>query len=197
MAEENITQDETDNETENSENAEAVQEEENSSKLGFLKEKKFKIVGIVLVVMLLEAVGMYFLLPAPSVANEITNASVVSGEEGSTESGDALATKEVNIDKFNTTNSIAAPGSVIHVSFTLVAIVSADNVTSFETVVSDEKKWRVQQVVIKVVRSASLEDLNDPNLGTIKRLIREEINKVLGKSYVSNVVIGGYRTMEQ
>jgi flotillin len=38
---------------------------------------------------------------------------------------------------------------------------------------------RIRQAVNKIVRSSSLEELNDPNLGTIKRLVREEINRLL------------------
>jgi len=108
-----------------------------------------------------------------------------------------LKTQEVNVDKINTSNSLAVPGSVLHISFTLVAIVSKNNVQPFKDDVLKEKKWRVKQAVIKVVRSASIDDLNDPELGTITRLIREEINKVLGKSYVTKVVIAEFRAMEQ
>jgi hypothetical protein len=39
--------------------------------------------------------------------------------------------------------------------------------------------------------------MNDPNLGTIKRLIREEINRLLQKTYVIEVVITDVRIMEQ
>ena len=56
---------------------------------------------------------------------------------------------------------------------------------------------RVRQAVVKVARSSNREDLEDPNLSTMKRLIREEINKVLRKSFIIEVVISDFRTMEQ
>jgi hypothetical protein len=56
---------------------------------------------------------------------------------------------------------------------------------------------RIRQAVNKIVRSSSLEELNDPSLGTIKRLTREEINRLLRKSYVSEVVITDVRIIEQ
>ena len=56
---------------------------------------------------------------------------------------------------------------------------------------------RVRQLVNQIVRRSSLEDLNDPNLSTIKRLIRQEVNRLLRKSYVIEVVISDIRTMEQ
>ena len=68
---------------------------------------------------------------------------------------------------------------------------------AFETAANQHHNARVRQAVLKVARSASLEDLNDPNLTTIKRQLREEINKVLRKSYVTEVVISDFKTMEQ
>lgn len=111
-------------------------------------------------------------------------------EEGS----DAV---EVAIDSFSTTNSRAAPGSVIHLTFKLTAVVAAGQDMAFEHAANQHHNARVRQAVLKVARSASLEDLNDPNLTTIKRQLREEINKVLRKSYVTEVVISDFKTMEQ
>jgi len=104
---------------------------------------------------------------------------------------------EVAIDSFSTTNSRAAPGSVIHLTFKLTAVVAAGQDIAFENAANQHHNARVRQAVLKVARSASLEDLNDPNLTTIKRQLREEINKVLRKSYVSEVVISDFKTMEQ
>ncbi len=172
-------------------------EETSEKKPGLLANKKVKVIGLVLIVMFVEAIGMYFLLPSPSVAGEGTTESLIADAEEATGSGDQIDIEEVEIGKFNTTNSIAAPGSTIHVSFTLVAIVSQENAEAFKTSVKEKYNWRVKQAVSKVVRSASLEDLNAASLSTINRLIREEINKVLGKSYVIKVVLGEPSTMAQ
>jgi flagellar basal body-associated protein FliL len=104
---------------------------------------------------------------------------------------------EVTVDSFSTTNSRAAPGSVIHLTFKLTAVVAAGQDIAFENAANQHHNARVRQAVLKVARSASLEDLNDPNLTTIKRQLREEINKVLRKSYVNEVVISDFKTMEQ
>jgi flagellar basal body-associated protein FliL len=104
---------------------------------------------------------------------------------------------EVTVDTFSTTNSRAAPGAVIHLTFKLTAVVAKGQDVAFETAANQHHNARVRQSVLKVARSASLEDLNDPNLTTIKRQLREEINKVLRKSYVTEVVISDFKTMEQ
>ena len=63
--------------------------------------------------------------------------------------------------------------------------------------VKENNKARVKQAVIEVVRKSSLTDLNDPQLSTMKRMMKEAINKVLKKSYIIETVISEYRTMTQ
>lgn len=104
---------------------------------------------------------------------------------------------EVAIDSFSTTNGRAAPGSVIHITFKLTAVVPVGQEIEFDRLANQQNNGRVRQVVEKIARSAGLDDLNDPSLATIKRQLREEINKVLRKSYVTEVVISDFKMMEQ
>ncbi|VAX40983.1 hypothetical protein MNBD_PLANCTO02-135 [hydrothermal vent metagenome] len=188
---------ETDTENNDTDIPEEGSEETSQKKPGLLANKKVKVIGLVLIVMFAEALGMYFLLPTPSVASDDTKGGLTSGVEDSTNPEEQMNIEEVEIGKFNTTNSIASPGSTIHVSFTLVAIVSKENAVTFTADVKEKYNWRVKQAVSKVIRSASLEDLNAASQSTISRLVREEINKVLGKSYVIKVVLGEPKTMAQ
>ena len=163
------------------------------------RSKMLKIGGAVLVIILLEAGLISFFLPGkaakpgPSTAEE--PAAKLPAEE---EESAALAdTAEVQIGNgFSCTNSRAAAGATVHIDFKLVALVTSKNTGGFETALKAHDA-RVRQAIIKVARSSSLEDLNDPNLSTIKRLIREEINKILHKSYINEVVISDFTTMEQ
>src|SRR5690606_19474065 len=84
---------------------------------------------------------------------------------GSDEGADAV---EVVIDSFSTTNSRAAPGSVIHLTFKLTAVVPRGQEMSFEHAANQQSNARVRQAVLKVARSAGLDDLNDPKLTTMK-----------------------------
>lgn len=131
--------------------------------------------------------GTYFLLGGQN----------PDSDEAADEEKSEPDTVEVEIDKFNASNSMAAPGSVIHVRFVLVATVAEGQETIFAELVSKSKQARVRQAVISVARRATLEDLQDPELNVFKRQIKEEINKVLHKSYVNDVIISSFQTMEQ
>lgn len=144
---------------------------------------------IVLITMVVSAGGTYFVIGG-STPHEETDAK----EEEEAEEADTV---EVEIDSFSASNSLAAPGSVIHVNFKLVASVASSQETTFAELVSKGKQGRVRQAIIKVARSASLEDLQDPELNVFKTQMKEEINKVLQKSYVNDVIISAFRTMEQ
>ncbi len=99
---------------------------------------------------------------------------------------------EVFIDKFRCTNSTAKPGADITVSFGVYATVAAGQDVAFDTAVNKDHKGRVRQAIEKVVRGSNLDDLGDSNLGTIKRKIKEEVNKALRKSYIIEVIISEY-----
>lgn len=147
--------------------------------------KKVKIAGLLLTVMAVEAVVAYLLVPQPAPSHGQSTGDEDPSQNSDLERTDLnIDTAEVDIGTFNCTNSRASTGN-IHVTFELVAIVSASQRDNFERAangINGAHKHRVRQAVIKVARSSNLEDLNDPNLSTMKRLIREEINKVLQKS---------------
>ena len=95
------------------------------------------------------------------------------------------------------TNSIAAADTIVHIAFKLHALVATDQKDEFDAAANDKHKARVREAVEKIARSATLEDLEDSSLSTIRRLLREEINKVLRQSYVVDVVMSDYKTMKQ
>jgi len=155
--------------------------------------KKLLLLAGVFAVMLIEAIVVYVLVPKSAGANpgESSDASVGSLKDPA----DAQNVAEVKIDDFNVTNSLKSSGDVIHVNATIAAVVGKSQKDAFELAVSKESKHRVRQAVLKVLRSSSLEDLSDPENGTIKRQVREEINKVLGKSYVIQIIISDMKIM--
>lgn len=104
---------------------------------------------------------------------------------------------EVELDDYSVTNTTAAQGHTIHVTFKLIALVSKSSQAQFETVVRKENRHRVKESVERIIRSASLNDLKDSQLDFIKRRMREDINKTLGNSYINKIVIIEFRLMEQ
>jgi hypothetical protein len=156
--------------------------------------KKAKVLALLVIVMIVQGAAMYLLFPKPAETNK-DDAVSSDPEEGSGSSN--IATAEVLIDSFNTTNSRAEPGSVLNVTFELVAEVSSDNELVFTEAANKAHKARVKQAIVEVIRSASLPDLNDPDLITIKRLMKEKINKVLRNSYVIQVFVSEFRGLIQ
>ena len=54
----------------------------------------------------------------------------------------------------------------------------------------------MSESIERVCRSATLQDLTDPELGTMKRLMKEEINKVLATSYIIVIIISNWQVRE-
>ncbi|HUG90305.1 MAG TPA: flagellar basal body-associated FliL family protein [Planctomycetaceae bacterium] len=105
-------------------------------------------------------------------------------------------TIEVEIGSFNCSNN-QADGSVVHVTFRLFATIAAGQQTAFKDVVQNRMNARVRQAVGKVIRSSSMEDLDDPDQSVARRQLKEEINKVLRKSYINEVILVDFRMLQQ
>jgi hypothetical protein len=146
--------------------------------------------------MLLGGVVTY-LLAAPTAPAAVKPDEEKAAEEKDKEAEADDEFVEVDLDSFNFTNNRVNPGSVVHISFKVVALVAKPQEIKFRDLATKTNKSRVRQVVERIVRSSELDDLNDPNLSTIKRLLREDINKVLARSFISEIVIHDYRLMEQ
>ena len=151
---------------------------------------KIKVAAIVLVVMAVEA-GVFFM---------VAGGGETTPDPAAIEEEELLATEdsvEVPLEKFICTNSRAAPGSIIHITLELTALVADGQASTFTESVTTSHRARIRQAVLKVIRSASLDDLADPNYTSLKRLIREEINKVMRKSVVNDIVVSDFSKMEQ
>lgn len=153
-----------------------------------LTAKKIKVLLLLIFVMGVEAAGFYVLVPKSPGNPE--------GEEAGG-SMDNVETVEVSFDSFQVYNGSAAPGRRLYVEFKLTTVVAKSQEVQFELAANKRHKASVKQVVQEVVSSSSLTELNDPRLSVIRRKIKEEINKVLRKSYVNNVILTDYRVSEQ
>lgn len=153
------------------------------------KSGKLKWIIIIAVVMLAEAGLMYFLIGGGGDAD---------GDAAETEVEETQEDSfvEVPMEKLTCTNSQAAPGTTIHITIEIAALVESGQETEFEQALTKSHKARIREATLRVLRSANLEDLSDPNHGTIKRLIREQINKVLRKSVVREIAVSDYTKNE-
>lgn len=150
-----------------------------------------KWIAIIAVLMLVEA-GVMFVLFGSSAPDPEADA-----DQATEEIADGLHDIEADSDlvevelypAFNVTNSSADLGTLVHVNFELVAGVSKKNAETFTTAATENYKNRLREVVNEIVRSASLEELQDPDLNQLKRRIREDLNKTLQQSYVVEIVV--------
>ena len=145
-----------------------------------------KVGGLVLTVMLIEA-GVLWVLLAPA---EV--AAVEQLPESETED---LA--EVSVDEFSTTNARAVPGRLVHLTFTLTAVVPADRTADFERAVGTEHSARVREAVLEVARAAGSEDLDDPRLTDFKRDLADAVNTVLREDLVRELAVSQFKALEQ
>lgn len=172
--------------------------EDPTPQTGFrLTGKKLKVLLLLAAVMAVQVAVGYMLLPDPADSQTNDPDGVADSAIGDPEA-ENIKTVEVPVGgPFNVTNGRAAPGSVIHVSFKLTAIVAAAKSQEFQDTIKETHDARIRAAVVKVIRSSSLEELNDPDSNVMKRQIREEMNKVLQKDYVIEVVLGEIRLMPQ
>jgi len=160
-----------------------------------LNLKTLIVAGGVVAAMALE--GVFFLLLMPTspkpAAGDAAATATDDGEEKSEAVVSELAEEPLG-EQFNCTNN--QQESIVHLRFKVVAVVKSGQQVAFRDS-NTLHKTRVRQSIEKIARSASREDLDDPNLSTLKRLVREEVNKVLGKSFVLEAVIHDLSMIEQ
>lgn len=152
--------------------------EEPAKKGGLLKSKKAKVLILVLVVMTAEAAGMWIFFGG-------------SGGGGSDaaelEDPADVETIEVNLGEFRAQNATAIAGSQMQITFTIIADVAESQAAEFEQLAKRKHNGAVWSLVQRAGANASLDELNDPSIRVLRRTIREDINKLLGKSYVRQV----------
>lgn len=156
-----------------------------------LNGKKLKIALLLLLVMGVQVAIGYVLIPAEATPDPNRNPAA-EAEDAQLDAAD-IDTMEVEIGKFSATNGVGNTGDTVDVRFSVVAIVSRSQGQAFMQAATQDHEFRVREAIEKVARSSSLDDLHDPSLEVIKRKIREEVNKVLRKSYVIQVVINDLR----
>ncbi|NQV25482.1 MAG: flagellar basal body-associated FliL family protein [Rhodopirellula sp.] len=163
--------------------------------------KKFggviKILVLVAVAMAGEAGLFLFLGVGSTSAVDAAPAEAVPVKDKTRHDDSEADLVEVEIHSFSVTNTTAAADTVIHISFKVHALLAADQENDFKKAVSATHKVRVRESIETIFRSATMEDLTDSSLSTLKRLVREEINRVLRQSYVVSIVFNDYKTIQQ
>lgn len=148
---------------------------------------KFKWIIIVLVLMIGEAVVMMMMFhnPAPSADQPVAEAKTADKD-----------LMEVSVGDFKINNQ-SDPGMPMRVDFSLILEIDKADETAF-TAIQEVKKHRINQAVMTVVRMASVDDLYEGSLATLKGELKDSISKIIGREnpYIKGIVINGYSTYE-
>lgn len=174
--------------------AEAVGEEAEVTKKPAGFWIKFAAIGGLLVLVMTAQFVMLFYLFGQSGDSEIdpNDPDILNAE-----TLDDTNVVEVDIiPQFNCTNSLSDQGQSIHFSFSLCVEVP-ENLKEQFTLAKKGHKNRIRQAVVTIIRNAGVEELDDPSFSTIKRQIREDINKILNQNYVTSVIITAPRKIVQ
>lgn len=157
------------------------------------------IIGAIVVVVIVQTVLTLLLMPKTGAAKPAEDPAKVAAAKAETDETVEDAendTAETTVGDFNCTNNTAAPGVVIHLDFKMASLSSQKHASQLKDLLKSHEA-RVRQIVGQIVRRSTLEDLNDPNLATIRRLIKEDINRLIRKSLITDVVLIDVRTVEQ
>jgi len=103
---------------------------------------------------------------------------------------------EVAVGDFSFSNTAAMRNAITFVAFKLSAVAPPMQASNLEDQIVRNQD-RIRAAVNKIVRNSNLEELYDPSLETIKRLIRQEMNELVGNNLVTEVVINDIRIIQQ
>lgn len=152
------------------------------------------IVGIVFVIILAQVLITWLLMPKAPAAAAAADGAPKGGEAAAAPAEADDSTEETSLGEYNCSNT-STPGTTVQVDFKLAAITADDKVGRLKERV-DSYGSRLRQTVAKVVRSAKLEDITEPSLATLRRALKEEINRLL-RTNIDDVVITDFRHLEQ
>lgn len=137
-------------------------------------KKKLFTVGIVLGIMLLEGVGVFVLVkmtteaPAPSEAAELTEDPTQLLEK---------MDAELPLVDCDAINRKSGQSIVVHIALS-VRVAAEDQERAAKLI--GKRQSTTKDRVQMILRSADPQHLNEPNLDTIKRQVKFELDKVLG-----------------
>lgn len=138
---------------------------------------------IVLALMIGEGVAVFF------VANALSPApSPVESADGAGDDSAAIQDlAEIELADCRPSNKMAGRFVTYHIR--VLGLVNAEQLTEIETM-ARSRRARLEDAVNVVIRSADPKHLDEPELGTIKRRLKNEFDRIFGdESLIQEIVI--------
>ena len=140
---------------------------------------------IVGVLMAGEGVGVFFLANALSPDPAATFAGIDGGADGS-QGSNSEEYAEIELAECRPSNLKSGRFVTFHVRVS--ALIAAEDLERADTLVRS-KRARLEDAVNTVIRSADPNELNEPELGTLKRRLKHEFGKVFGDDQLVKEVL--------
>ena len=138
---------------------------------------------IVVALMIGEGLAVYFIADALSPAPLPAIAADGEGDDSATISDLA----EIELAECRPSNKMAGRFITYHIR--VLGLVQAEQLTEIETM-ARARRARLEDAVNVVIRSADPKHLDEPELGTIKRRIKYEFDRIFGnESLIQEIVI--------
>lgn len=162
------------------------------------------IVGFVLIVVLVECLVAYMVLPSAEDVAELAQAQLAreDGELPDVESEEEppyqrdMNLTEVDLGEFGVTSYQPLSDTTLRIDFNLFGVVRREDESLLTRRLADNEHRFREQVLI-ILRSAEMTDLTDAGLGLIKRKILEKTNRILGKPLLQEVIFSEFSFVEQ
>ncbi len=157
------------------------------------------VVGVIVVI---ECVAAYFLLPSSEKATAMAELAVqndppqLTDLEPAEEEEEEVSTVEIDLDAFNVSSYQPATNTTLRIDLHIYAVVDQENEAEFLTLF-EKHRHRIREQILVIIRSAELGDLTDAGLGLIKRRILDKVNKTLEKPLVERIIVSDFSFVEQ
>ncbi len=116
------------------------------------------------------------------------------GEHGEAGHGDLA--REVTLGTYHIVSFNPKTGASLAVDFELFGTVQEKEMDDFSHLYTAHEKRISEQITI-AVRGLQAEDLTDPGLGLIKRIILEKTNRALGKPLIREAIVSQFSFVER
>ncbi len=164
---------------------------------------KLIIAGFMGGVIAVECLLAYLFIPTPDEVAALAEENMTKKLPAS------LATDEITASQQETKNMVEIPlgdysltiaqrnsNTALRADFTLAGTVLASDETSFGYLM-EKHPARFREIVLYEFRNSEREDLDDPELGLIKRRILERSNKLFGKPILKTLMFPDFSYIEQ
>lgn len=164
---------------------------------------KLMIAGFMGAVIATECLLAYLFIPTPDEVAALAEENMAKKLPSSLAADELSATQderkdmaEVQLGDYSLTISERNSSTALRADFTLAGIVLAPDESAF-TNLMEKNAARFREIVLYEFRNSEREDLDDPQLGLIKRRILERSNNLFGKPILKGVMFPDFSYIEQ